>query len=144
MRRLFTDIFVLLCFLLCSTEPGAGFYIEPDKKLHLGAGIITGTVSYFICPEVEELIFDESVVCPVVWSIGMAGLAGAGKEIVYDEMMGKGYSDINDFYYTLAGGVISGFTLALCEYFFKSSGGTFSLEADPVEREFVISYHHFY
>ena len=71
--------------------------MEPDKKLHLWAGIIIGGGSYFICPELEELVFDKSRISPVIWSIGMAGLAGAAKEIVYDDWMGRGYSDPKDF-----------------------------------------------
>jgi len=118
--------------------------MAPDKKLHLGAGIIIGTGSYFICPEFEQLIFNKTYVHPALWSIGMASLAGAGKELVYDDMMGKGCADVHDFYYTAAGGLISGLTLCILESIFDCTQRNLSLEANPVDKIIFISYSHSY
>jgi len=60
----------------------------------------------------------------------MAALAGAGKEIIYDDYMGRGYPDKKDFYYTVAGGAISGLFLAAIETVFKSSNSNVYLEAN--------------
>lgn len=145
-RKLYIILISSLLFCLtAAAEPGyCGYSIAPDKKLHLGAGIIIGTGSYFICPELEELIFDKTYIHPVLWSIGMASLAGAGKEIVYDHMMGRGYADIYDFYYTAAGGVISGLTLYIIESIFNCRGNNISIEADPVEKNLTLAYRRSY
>ena len=135
---------LFLCFSAAS-EPGyCGYSVAPDKKLHLGAGIIIGAGSYFICPEIEELFFDKTYIPPVLWSIGMASLAGAGKEIAYDDMLGKGYADVYDFYYTAAGGVISGLTLCIIESIFDCTDINLSIEAKPADKKIFISYSHSY
>lgn len=135
----------MLILLAAAEKPGyCGYGIEPDKQLHLGAGIIIGSGSYFICPEFEELILDKRYIHPILWSIGMASLAGAGKEIVYDEMMGKGYCDVYDFYYTAAGGVISGLTLCIIESIFDLRENNISIEADHVEKKLTLAYSHTY
>ncbi len=137
-------ISVLLTVMLSITTPLSELYAEykmqPDKKLHLEAGIIIGAGAYFICPAAGEYIFGKGVIHPVIWSISMATLAGAGKEIVYDDMMGRGYPDRKDFYFTVAGGVVSGITLGLTEYFFTSGDKSVSLQVDPSERILLLSY----
>lgn len=138
-------IYLTALLLLCLTAaPRPGYCIAPDKKLHLGAGIIIGAGSYFICPAFEELILGKTYVHPVLWSIGMASLAGAGKEIVYDDMMGKGYADVHDFYYTAAGGAISGLTIFVIESIFDVNDKSISIEADPFEKKFSVAYRHYY
>lgn len=137
-------IYILAGLLYLTAASGTGYCIAPDKKLHLGAGIIIGAGSYFICPAFEKLILEENYVHPALWSIGMASLAGAGKEIVYDDMMGRGYADVHDFYYTAAGGAVSGLTLFIIESIFDVSDNSISIEADPFEKKFNVAYRHFY
>ncbi len=131
---------LLLCLIARYKYGYCGFNMEPDKKLHLGAGVITGSGSYYICPEIEEFVTGQSYVHPVIWSTGMASLAGAGKEIVYDGMMHRGYSDVYDFYYTLAGGMISGLTLCILENIFACPDTNLSIEAYPADKKIFISY----
>lgn len=78
-----------------------------DYKQHLVAGAGIGTVSYFIGPALEKLVFGETKIHPLLWGIGMSGLAGAGKELVYDWGMGQGEPEWEDFGCTVIGGVIS-------------------------------------
>ena len=134
----------LACLLLClNAASGTGYCscrIAPDKKLHLGAGIIIGAGSYYICPSLEELVFDNSYVHPAFWSIGMASLAGAGKEIIYDDMMGRGYADVHDFYYTAAGGVISGLTLFAIESILDRGNNSLLVVADPFLKNFSVAF----
>ncbi len=129
MIKRITALAIFLCSL--SLPAVAQLQMEPDKKLHFGAGIIIGAGSYFIFPEVEEFIFDRNFISPALWSITMAGIAGAGKEVVYDDMMGRGTPDIYDFYYTLAGGFVSGITLAVCESIFRTGNGCFAVDINP-------------
>ncbi len=144
MMKVLVIVFAVIVFVEDSAEIYGEYHMQPDKKLHLGAGIIIGAGSYFICPKFEELIFDESRIYPPVWSIGMAGLAGAGKEIIYDDMLGRGYADIKDFYYTLIGGAISGITLGIFESVFKIKNNNLYLEANPINKNIAISYFHSY
>ena len=148
MERKIMKRFIIVSVLLYLAAPITNiygeYYMPPDKKLHLEAGIIIGAGSYFIGPALEELVFDKSYIHPVIWSIGMASLAGAGKEIIYDDKMGRGYPDKKDFYYTAAGGAISGFTLWTIESIFKCANNSISLEADPLNKKIAVSYSRFY
>ncbi len=114
--------------------------MQHDKKLHLEAGIIIGGVSYFICPELEEVVFDKSRIFPSVWSVGMAGLAGAAKEVIYDDWMGKGNAELKDFYYTVTGGLISGLTLGIIETVFSCVNPDISVYANPLNKNVFLSY----
>ena len=135
-------VYVLFCFIGSSTKIYGNYHMEPDKKLHLWAGIIIGGGSYFICPKLEELVFDKSRIHPAIWSIAMAGLAGAGKEIIYDDWMGRGYSDPKDFYYTVAGGAISGLTFGIIDTVFKNENKNLHIEANLLNKNVAIAYHH--
>jgi hypothetical protein len=130
----------IVCFFAISTAIYGEYQMQTDKKLHLGAGIIIGTGSFFICPKFEELIFDKSIIYAPVWSFTMAALAGAGKEIIYDDMMGKGTKDIYDFYYTVAGGAISGITLGIFKYFFAGRNNNMTIDINPFYKYYTISY----
>ncbi|MFH0975266.1 MAG: hypothetical protein V1874_05725 [Spirochaetota bacterium] len=141
----FIIIALVFLFLMgASGEIYGEYHIAPDKKLHLGAGIIIGAGSYFICPRLEELVFDRSRVHPAAWSIGMAALAGAAKEVIYDDWMGRGYRDPKDFYYTVAGGAISGLMLGIIEAVFKSKNEHVFFEANPFNKNIAVSYYHIY
>ena len=144
MKKTLLAISAFICFAAAPAMIYGEYNIQPDKKLHLEAGIIIGAGSYFIGPALEEFIFDKSRIHPVVWSIGMAGIAGAGKEIIYDDMMGRGYPDRKDFYYTVAGGAISGLTLGIIETVFKITNNNLSLDANPVNKRISVSYSHPY
>ncbi len=117
--------------------------IPRDKELHLEAGAAIGGLSYFIGPFLEESIFERPRIPGCVWSIGMAGLAGAGKEIVYDKWMGKGTPDVGDFYFTLVGGVISGVGLRALEGILGISNDSINLGISP-KKDFYFSYTHFF
>jgi hypothetical protein len=136
-------ITTMTCCLAFSSNIYSEYHMQPDKKLHLGAGIIIGAGSYFICPKFEKLIFDKSRIFAPVWSIGMAALAGAGKEIVYDDKMGKGTRDVKDFYYTVAGGAISGITLGIVEYIYKINSNI-TIDVNPANKRAAISYYCLY
>ena len=131
---------LLLCLIACHKYGYCSFNMESDKKLHLGAGVIIGAGSYYICPGIEKLIMDQSYIHPIIWSTGTASLAGAGKEIVYDRIMRRGYPDVYDFYYTLAGGVISGLTLCILENIFSCPDTNLSIEAYPADKKIYLSY----
>ncbi|HOP62138.1 MAG TPA: hypothetical protein PK906_02115 [Spirochaetota bacterium] len=132
---LFSLLFLINRTALCSEN-----LMPPDKKLHLEAGIIIGGGSYFICPEFEKLLFDRTFIHPSLWSIGMASLAGAGKEIVHDDMMERGDCNAKDFYYTVAGGVISGITLGIIDELFSRDESSVYLEVNPLNSSVFLSY----
>jgi hypothetical protein len=141
MKKFLIIILVVPGFMNASFPIYGDYHMQPDKKLHLGAGIIIGAGSYFIGPGLEQLIFDKSRIYPAIWSISMAGLAGAGKEIIYDDWMGRGYPDVKDFYYTVAGGAISGLTLGIIETIFKCKNNNLNLQANLINKNIAISYH---
>ncbi len=125
------------------TYTGKANAIQKDKKLHLEAGLAIGGLSYFAGPFLEESIFGKSRIPGCIWSIGMASLAGAGKEIVYDKWMGKGTPDPKDFYFTLAGGIISGVGLNFLERILEISSDkvkSINLEINPKNKDFYFSY----
>jgi hypothetical protein len=144
MLKLLIIVSAFLCFTGTPAKIYAEYHMQYDKKLHLGAGLIIGGASYYICPKLEELVFNKSRIYPAIWSISMAALAGAGKEIIYDDYMGRGYPDKKDFYYTVIGGAISGFFLAAIETVYKSSNRNVYFEANPVNKKIAVSYHHSY
>jgi hypothetical protein len=133
-----------LFFIWASEKIYGEYRLEPDKKLHLEAGIIIGGASYFICPKFEELIFDKSRIHPAIWSIGMAALAGAGKEIIYDDRMGRGNPDAKDFYYTVLGGAISGLAFGILEAVFKIKNNNLIIETNLINKNFFISCYYSY
>jgi hypothetical protein len=144
MKKIMIIIWTVLGFTFSSYRIYGDYHIQPDKKLHLEAGIIIGGASYLICPKLEELVFDKSRIYPAIWSIGMAGLAGAAKEIIYDDWMGRGYPDIKDFYYTLMGGAISGLTLGIFETMFNGINNNVCVKANPLNKNIIVSYFHYY
>jgi hypothetical protein len=141
MKKFLIIILVVPVLMKASSPIYGEYHMQPDKKLHLWAGIIIGGGSYFIGPALEQLIFDKSIIHPVIWSIGVAGMAGAGKEIIYDDWMGRGFPDVKDFYYTVAGGAISGLTLAIIETIFKSTNTNLHVEANLLNKNIAVSYH---
>ena len=150
MIKFLISAFAFFVLFHASSEVHAGYNMQPDKKLHLEAGIIIGGASYFIGPKMEQLVFEKARVYPAVWSIGMAGLAGAGKEIVYDKWMGKGYPDAKDFYYTVAGGAISGLFLGILDtVIFGNDENNINktsvyFEANPLNKNIAVSFSHAY
>jgi hypothetical protein len=144
MIKILLIIFFFLSFIGTSSKIYGDHHIQPDKKLHLEAGIIIGAGSYFICPKLEELVFDKSRIYPAIWSIGMAGLAGAAKEIIYDDWMGRGYPDIKDFYYTVIGGAISGLALGIFQTVFNGINNNVCVKANPLNKNIAVSYYHSY
>jgi hypothetical protein len=64
--------------------------IPRDKILHFVAGLLIGLSALFI---------------PTCYAFGLVVIAGIGKEIK-DQIVYRGF-DIYDFWYTLAGGVVS-------------------------------------
>jgi hypothetical protein len=137
-------ISIVFIFIAATANIYGEYHMQYDKKLHLEAGIIIGGASYFICPKIEELVFEKSRVYPAIWSIGMAGLAGAAKEVIYDDWMGRGYPEVKDFYYTIAGGAISGVTLGLLEAIFKGMTTNVIINANPLNKEIAVSYYRSY
>jgi hypothetical protein len=73
--------------------------IPKDKQLHLGAGSVVSAWGTMI-PASDDHLWK-----PLVYGIGAATVAGAGKEIL--DMGGFGTPDVKDFGATVLGGVIS-------------------------------------
>lgn len=114
-----------------------------DKQLHFICGAGIGTGAYLFCPWLEKFFTDKSRIPGFIWSLGMSGLAGAGKEIVYDKYMGRGTPEFGDFAFTLGGGLVSGVTLNIFENVLNLKNN--SLKAinfgfNPKNKEFGVLY----
>lgn len=109
--------------------------IPPDKKKHFCAGALISSASYFLGPKLESSLLDKSRIHPMIWGTGMAALAGAGKEIIYDKKMGRGYPEKMDFYYTVLGGIVGSLsTHAICKLF-KYEDNLVHLKINPKKKE---------
>ena len=76
--------------------------IELDKRLHFAAGVFFST--FFIAT--IFLTFTQSLLPLFLLGVGISAVAGAGKELIWDKLLGWGNPDIYDFLFTLVGGII--------------------------------------
>ena len=85
--------------MVCSSQ------IPKDKQLHLGAGFIIGSSTYYFAQK-----HDINPIGCYLLSLGTTALAGGGKEL-YDELKYNG-ADWGDFKATMIGGLIGAHIIA--------------------------------
>lgn len=91
--------YLLLITTLCLVILSADSQVPKDKQLHAGAGATIAAWAYII-----PLERDNDWKC-AAWGIGVATLAGAGKELA--DMGGFGTPEWKDFGATVIGGIMS-------------------------------------
>ena len=77
---------------------------------------------------------------PANWSLTILGVIAAGKEIVYDNMMGRGMPDNFDLLYTLAGGAAGGLTITVFHNIFMTETGSFNVDLNSFSKRVSLLY----
>lgn len=96
-------ILIISLLILSATIKSYSQMIPKDKQLHLYAGAYVGAWG-MLTPNYP---MKDNLWRPVLNGMIWAGAAGAGKELVYDKLLGWGTPDWKDFGATMAGAVLS-------------------------------------
>lgn len=78
--------------------------IKRDKIYHFIAGWVI-----YILTSALSVQFGFSL----IWSYRMVIIIGAGKELIYDKLFKRGCPELDDFTWTMIGGIIADFTFTI-------------------------------